>query len=264
MFDEDTGEYDEGSAKYAPHKRKRIVQSHPTYAGDKAIRTKELLTQCIRQRKGHRIHGFNDFELFKSLVAVLVERSTKKIQKYLKRTTAIVEYVLHNAYTEPFHTEGSATASLQRALFHAAMEVYDQKRKVLLEDICKICKSELFPNSASVPAAGTAAVFLYSGPPPTSVPSDAAPVEADHLLRLTENYWGTAARNRLVDVVTNTDRRNWHELLDTEIEALLANVTDEDLEEMMKESESTRITRNRLNHSMQELQGAMTLLTEVL
>jgi hypothetical protein len=135
---------------------------------------------------------------------------------------------------------------------------------VLLEDICKICKGELFPHSASVAGAGTADVFLYSDSPPAAVPRDAAPAEADHLLRLTEKYWGTVARNRLVDVVTNTDRRNWNELLCTEVEALLEDVTDEKLEEIMKESESIVITRERFNHSMQELQGAMTLLTEVL
>jgi hypothetical protein len=94
---------------------------------------------------------------------------------------------------------------------------FNQKRQVLLEEIRKICEGELFPNSASVPSAGTAEVFLHNGLPPTPAPIDPAPAEADHLLRLTEKYWGTAARNRLVDVVTSAHMRKWHELLDTEL-----------------------------------------------
>jgi hypothetical protein len=285
MSNEHTGESNNGSATNATHKRKHSALSNPDDAKVIAARTKESLTRSIRQKKEHPIHGFNDFELFKSLLAALVERSTKKIQTYLKRTTAIVEYVLHNAYTEPakaktepvnvktepvnaknepLYKEGSATASLQRALFRTAMEVYDKKRQLLLEETRKICESEMFPNSASVPAAGTAEVLFHNGPPPTPAPTDPAATEADHLLRLIEKYWGTVARNRLVDVVTSANRRNWHELLDTEIEARLANVTDDKLEEMMKESEAIRDARGILNRNVKELEEAVTLINEVL
>jgi hypothetical protein len=152
------------------------------------------------------------------------------------------------------------------------MELYAQKRDVLLEDITKLCKSEFFPNSASIRGAGTDCVFDHRATRYSArVNSYGQPIphvlgytdDADELLVLLDGDWKKAARSRLIDVVANMQRRNWHELLGAGIEALITDITDQDLEEHMREGQSIAHKRAELMNRIADLTRATSVLEEI-